>query len=84
MRPLFHLFHPRLLVVLGAVAAVTSLPAVERISLHVGRIDGGSWSSGDVELELGFPANDRLSVKLSTDGLSLPEPFATLNAISVD
>ena len=81
MRPLFH---PRLLVVLAAVAVVAPLPAVERISLHVGRVDGGSWSSGDVELELGFPANDRLSVRLSTDGLSLPEPFEALNAISVD
>jgi len=79
VRPLF-----LLLVVLAAVAVVAPLPAIEQISLHVGRADGGSWSSGDVQLELGFPANDRLSVRLHADGLSLPEPFETLSAISVD
>ena len=84
MRPLFHLFHPRLLVVLAAVAVAAPSAAIERISLHVGRVDGSSWSSGGVELELGFPADDRLSVRLRTDGLSLPEPFETLGAISVD
>ena len=88
MRPLFRKINaspfPRLLVVLAALVAVAPSPAVEEITLHIGRVDGGTWSSGDVELELGFAANDRLSARLSTDGLSLPEPFDSLNAMSVD
>ena len=82
MRPLLQ--YSRLLVALAAVVVVAPSTAVEQISLHIGRVDGGSWSSGDLQLALGFPANDRISVRLSSDGLSLPEPFDTLNAISVD
>ena len=74
----------RLLVVLVALAVAAPSPAFEEIALRIGRVDGGTWSSGDVVLELSFPANNRLSARLSTDELTLPEPFGTLDAISVD
>jgi len=70
--------------VLAALAIAAPSPAVEEIVLRIGRVDGGIWSSGDVVLELGFPAEGRLSARLSADGLSLPEPFDTLNSVSVD
>ena len=81
----FYIRHyPRLLVVLAALAVAAPSPAIEEIALHIGRVDGGTWSSGEVVLELGFPGNGRLAARLSTDGLALPEPLHSLNAISVD
>ena len=67
-----------------AVAAPAAAPAVDEIALHIGRVNGANWSSGEVQLTLGFSADNRISAGLSSDGLSLPEPFHTLNAISVD
>lgn len=58
--------------------------AVDEISLHVGRVSGAEWSSGDVQLTLGFAAEDRISATLTSVGLSLPEPFHTLDAITVN
>ncbi len=78
---------PRLLSALAAlVAAALAAPlsAVEELTLHVGRVDGGRWSSGDIELKLGFAAADRVSARLTTVGLELPEPFQALRALSVD
>ena len=69
---------------LAALAVAAPSPAVEEIVLRIGRVDGGTWSSGELVLELGFRAEGRLSARLSADGLTLPEPFDTLNAISVD
>ena len=66
------------------VAAPAPAPAVDEIRLRIGRVEGANWSGGDVELTLGFPAKDRVSARLSSDGLELPEPFHTLNTISVD
>jgi len=70
--------------VLAAVAVAAPSPAVEEIVLRIGRVDGGTWSSGDVVLALGFPAEGRLSARLSADRLALPEPFDTLNSVSVN
>lgn len=69
---------------MATLALTTPSPALEEIALHVGRIDAGRWSSGDVELRLGFPARDRLSARLTTVGLELPEPLHTLSAISLE
>jgi hypothetical protein len=70
--------------VLAALVLATPAPAVEEIVLHIGRVDGGAWSSGEVELRLGFPAEDRLSATLTGVGLTLPEPFDTLSAVSLE
>ena len=59
-------------------------PAVEEIVLRIGRVDGGTWSSGDLVLELGLRARGRLSFRLRADGLTLPAPFASLSTVSVD
>ena len=78
---------PRLLAGLATAAILafsTPLPAVEEVALRIGRVEGGQWSSGDIELRLGFPAQGRLSARLTTVGLELPEPFHTLSAISLD
>ncbi len=69
---------------LAAIVVVGPSLAIERISVHIGHVDGGGWSSGAVDLEVGFSADHRLSVRLSSDGLSLPEPFESLNTVSVD
>ena len=69
---------------LSALAGAVPASAVEEISLRIGRVDGGNWSSGDVELVLDFAAGDHVSARLSSDGLALPEPFNTLKAVAVD
>jgi hypothetical protein len=70
--------------VLAATAVVAPSLAIERISVHMGRVHGGGWSSGAVDLELGFLADNRLSLRLRSDGLSLPEPFGALGTLSVE
>lgn len=67
----------------GLAVAGPSL-ALEKIVLSIGRVDGGAWSTGDLTLEFGFPARDRISARLRSDALVLPEPFNTLRAASVD
>ncbi len=72
------------MVLLLAAAAPAPAPAIDRITLDIGRVDGANWSSGEVHLTLGFAADDGISVTLTSDGLSLPEPFHTLDAITVN
>lgn len=69
---------------LAATVVATPSLAIEQISVHMDRVHGGGWSSGAVDLELGFSADHGLSVRLSSDGLSLPEPFDALSTLSVE
>lgn len=74
----------RLLAVLAGVSVSMQALAVENIALSVGRVDGGTWSTGELKLELAFPANDRVSARLHTGGLVLPGPFQAISHASVE
>ena len=77
--------HPsRLHFLFVALTLATPSPAVEEIALHIGRLDGSGWSSGEVALRLGLAGADALSATLSTTGLALPEPFDSLGSVSLD
>ena len=82
--PIRHHRHLLFAFLLWAAATPAPAPAIDRITLDVGRVDGANWSSGDVHLTLGFPADNRISATLTSDGLSLPEPFHGLDAITVN
>ena len=59
-------------------------PALETVTLAVGPVQAGAWSSGDVVLHLAFQAEGRGAARLSARGLSLPEPLDTVGAASLD
>jgi hypothetical protein len=84
--PVIARYLPRFLLVLGAalLAMPTPTSAIENIALVIGRVDGGDWSGDDVELELGFPADDQVSLKVHGRGLTLPAPFDSLRSASVE
>lgn len=67
-------------------ASLAAVPAhgVEEVTLAIGAVDGGGWSSGDIVLALAFPSDDRVSARLTTRDLVLPEPLHTLAAASVE
>lgn len=67
-----------------AAAAPAPLRAVDGITLHIGRASGADWSSGEVRLNLGFTADDRIVATLTSTDLSLPEPFDTIDAVTLN
>ena len=81
--PIRHHRHLLFLILLLATAAPAPLLAIDGITLHIGRANGADWSSGDVRLTLGFPAEDRIVATLTSIGLSLPEPFHTIDAVTL-
>lgn len=74
----------RLTALLVALTASAPAPAIEAITLGIGGVDGGAWKSGDVRLELAFPADDQLSMHVRSDQLMLPEPFERLRSATLD
>jgi hypothetical protein len=74
----------RLLAVLAGVSASMQALAVENIALSIGRVDAGTWSTGELKLELAFPASDRVSARLHSEGLALPGPFQSISHASVE
>jgi hypothetical protein len=69
---------------LAATLAAAPANAVEEVTLAVGGVDGGDWSAGDIVLALAFPGGDRVSARLTTRDLVLPEPLHALDSASVD
>ena len=73
----------RLIALLLALTAAAPALAIEAITLRIGRVDGGTWTTGDVRLELAFPADEQLSIQVRSDQLMLPEPFERLRSATL-
>lgn len=65
------------------LASTSLVPAIERITLAVDDVDGGSWQARGIVMELEIGTGDAVAVAATIGRLVLPEPVGTISNVSL-